>query len=143
VYCVHLVNSLGYDLLFQDLDLVWYKDPIQYFLKHKDMAKFDMFFQYDGDHHPIRFAPWAANTGFYFVKHNQRTAHFFDVFVRMGDYILFDKSHQAAFSTLANEHASLHGLRVKVLAEDHEKFLCKWLLPFTKRVWRHSSDAPP
>jgi hypothetical protein len=31
VYCVHLINSMGYDLLFQDIDLVWYENPLGYF----------------------------------------------------------------------------------------------------------------
>ena len=57
----------------------------------------------------------AANTGFYFVRNNERTRHFFNVFVRMGDYVLRENSHQAALTTLINEHMSLHGLRVKVL----------------------------
>jgi hypothetical protein len=123
VYCVHLVNSLGYDLIFQDLDLTWYQDPVQYF-RQLAPPGFDIYFQHDGSHHPERFAPWAANTGFYYVKFNERTLHFFNVFVRMGDMVLFDRSHQAAFSTLANEHASLHGLRVKVLADVNHYFLC-------------------
>jgi hypothetical protein len=121
VYCVHLINSMGYDLLFQDIDLVWYKNPLGYF-KNIAPQNFDMYFQHDGYHHPERFAPLAANTGFYYVRHNSRTEHFFSVFVRMGDLVLFDKSHQAAFSTLANEHMSLRGLRVKVLANDTDLF---------------------
>ena len=28
VICVHLVSDLGYDMLFQDVDVVWYKDPL-------------------------------------------------------------------------------------------------------------------
>ena len=28
VYCVHMVSMLGYDLLFQDVDVVWYKNPL-------------------------------------------------------------------------------------------------------------------
>lgn len=31
VYCVHLINAMGYDVLFQDVDVIWYQDPIQYF----------------------------------------------------------------------------------------------------------------
>jgi hypothetical protein len=126
IYCVHLVNSLGYDLLFQDLDLVWYRDPLPYFGALEDAGpnSFDMYFQHDGSHHPKRFAPLAANTGFYYVRHNARTEHFFSVFVRMGDLVLTDKSHQAAFTTLANEHMSLRGLRIKVLAgEDTNRFM--------------------
>ena len=28
VYCVHMVSMLGHNLLFQDVDVVWYKDPL-------------------------------------------------------------------------------------------------------------------
>ena len=28
VYCVHMVSMLGYDILFQDVDVVWYKNPL-------------------------------------------------------------------------------------------------------------------
>jgi hypothetical protein len=124
VYCVHLINSMGYDLIFQDIDLVWYKNPLDYF-KTEAPQNFYMYFQHDGEHHPERFAPLAANTGFYYVRHNARTEYFFSVFVRMGDLVLTDKSHQAAMSTLANEHMSLRGLRVKVLAKDMDLFPCK------------------
>jgi len=44
VYCVHLVNALGYDLLFQDVDVVWYKDPVSYF-HSKESKDFDFYFQ--------------------------------------------------------------------------------------------------
>ena len=30
VYCVHLVLSCGYNVLFQDVDVVWYKNPLPY-----------------------------------------------------------------------------------------------------------------
>ena len=30
VYCVHAVVSiLGYDVLFQDVDVIWYKNPLE------------------------------------------------------------------------------------------------------------------
>ena len=28
VYCVHIVSQLGYDFLFQDVDVIWYKNPL-------------------------------------------------------------------------------------------------------------------
>lgn len=82
-----------------------------------------MYFQHDGYHHPKRFAPLAANTGFYYVRHNARTEYFFSVFIRMGDLVLNDKSHQVALTVLAKEHMSLRGLRVKVLDQDNDLFL--------------------
>jgi hypothetical protein len=49
VYCVHLVNVLGYDVLFQDVDVVWYKDPLPWF-KSEQAKDFDIYFQDDGAH---------------------------------------------------------------------------------------------
>lgn len=126
---MHLVNSLGYDLLFQDLDIVWFQNPVDFFLKDKRAPKnYDMYFQHDGTHHPERFAPLAANTGMYYVKHNDRTEHFFSVFVRMGDLVLAEKSHQAALTTLVNDQMNEFGLRVRVLSKHHFLFLCKFPL---------------
>jgi Nucleotide-diphospho-sugar transferase len=54
VYCVHLINALGYDLLFQDVDVVWYRNPVEYF-HSPDSGNFDFYFQ-DGTK--------AANIGY-------------------------------------------------------------------------------
>jgi len=46
VICVHLVSELGYDILFQDVDVVWYKDPLKLFHDSKSaIANFDIYFQ--------------------------------------------------------------------------------------------------
>ncbi len=44
VICVHLVNDLGYDLLFQDVDISWYKNPFNFF-NSPDNSGFDVYFQ--------------------------------------------------------------------------------------------------
>ena len=44
VYCVHLVNALGYDVLFQDVDVVWYRNPIDFFYSPQS-NDFDFYFQ--------------------------------------------------------------------------------------------------
>lgn len=31
VYCVHVINQLGYDLLFSDVDMIFYRDPLPFF----------------------------------------------------------------------------------------------------------------
>ena len=33
VFCVHMVSWLGYDVLFQDVDVIWYRDPLPYFYR--------------------------------------------------------------------------------------------------------------
>lgn len=61
VYCVHLVLSCGYHVLFQDVDLVWYRDPLPY-LESKELAEWDLMFQDDGARSD-RYAPYSPNTG--------------------------------------------------------------------------------
>jgi hypothetical protein len=61
VYCVHLVLSSGYNVLFQDVDVVWYKDPLPYF-SSPAAQEWDMMFQDDGAR-SIRYAPYSPNTG--------------------------------------------------------------------------------
>lgn len=122
VFVVHMLTQLGYDLLFQDVDVVWYQDPIPYFLnKEMEHYDFDMYFQDDGAH-SVRYAPYSPNTGFYFVRANDRTQYFFNCLVRLGDMIKQSGSHQAALTAVLNEHTSYRGLTVKVFSRDTDEF---------------------
>jgi hypothetical protein len=60
VFCVHLVISLGYDVLFQDVDVIWWKNPLEYFVQAD--PEWDMFFQDDGAR-SVRYQPYSPNTG--------------------------------------------------------------------------------
>jgi hypothetical protein len=122
VMCVQMVSSLGYNILFQDVDIVWYKNPIPFFeADTPELQEFDMMFQDDGGH-SVRYAPYSANSGFYYVRANAKTAHFFSNLLTSGDVILETKSHQQALIALLSEHVSLFGLRVKVFSRDTDEF---------------------
>jgi hypothetical protein len=122
VICVQLVSMLGYDFLFQDVDIVWFKNPLAYFQdESKPAHQFDIFFQDDGAH-SIRFAPYSANSGFYYVRHNDRTRHFLTSLFMAGDLVLKTGSHQQALIALLAEHVSLYGLTAKVLSRDEPEF---------------------
>jgi len=112
VYCVHLVMNLGYDVLFQDVDMVWQKSPLEY-LETEESKEWDMIFQDDGSRQ-VRYQPYSPNTGFYFVRNNPLTQYFFNSLVKKGDLIGLTKSHQAALSAQIAEFVSWKGLRVKV-----------------------------
>jgi Nucleotide-diphospho-sugar transferase len=120
VYCVHLVGMLGYDYLFQDIDMVWYRHPLDYFHQQPNMPfpDKDIYMQEDGNRAEF-YAPYSGNTGFYYVRNNDRTLHFMNQFLLSGDLILATATHQAPFLSVLSEHASLHGLKVKILP-DHE-----------------------
>ena len=122
VYCVHLCSQLGYNILFQDVDVIWYKDPLGFF--HNTTSPqyhFDMYYQDDGNH-ALFYAPYSANTGFYFIRNNVRTQYFFNALLMNGDLIISTSSHQIALVALLNEHASMYGLKVKTWERNLEEF---------------------
>lgn len=115
VYCVHMINALGHDVLFQDVDIVWYRDPVEYFTEeYKD---FHILFQQDGSD-SRRYAPYSPNTGFYFVRHNLKTEYFLHSLLMQGNLITGSGSHQSALNIVLQEHASWRGLKIKVLPVD-------------------------
>ena len=115
VVTVQLINRLGYDVLFQDVDLAWYKNPLEFFHdKSNPLYAFDMLFQDDGAR-SLRYAPYSANTGFYYVRNNDKTKFLFRSLLYLGDMVLSMTSHQQALAALLDEHSSLTGLRVKTL----------------------------
>jgi len=120
VICVQLISMMGYNLLFQDVDMVWYKHPLKFF-ENPEAGDFDVYFQDDGAH-TQRYAPYSANSGFYYVRHNARSQFFLTALLHAGDVIIRTDSHQQALIALLAEHASLYGLKVKVLSRDMDEF---------------------
>jgi len=115
VVTVQLISHLGYDLLFQDVDVVWYRNPLKIFHDTTShYADFDILFQDDGAR-SVRYAPYSANSGFYYVRNNQRTKYLLTSLLYAGDLIIATASHQQALSALLTEHSSLFGLKVKTL----------------------------
>lgn len=118
VYCVQLVSMLGYHVLFSDIDMVWFRDPLEYFQSNKTATDVDIFMQHDGNHAQF-YAPYSGNTGLYYVRNTPRTQYFLNSLLVSGDLIAATRTHQAPFLSLLSEHASLHGLRVQIL-EDYK-----------------------
>jgi hypothetical protein len=124
LYCVHMINMLGYNLLFQDVDVTWYRNPLEYFSNTTShFNDYDIFFQDDGGR-SIRYGPYSPNSGFYYVRHNDRTEYFFHSLLMAGNIIAQSGSHQNAVSAVLNEHASWRGLRVKTLHRKMQEFPC-------------------
>jgi hypothetical protein len=111
-----LVSMLGFDILFQDVDIVWYKNPLEYF-HNASVQQYDMIFQDDGGH-SIRFAPYSANSGFYYVKNTKSTRYFLTSLLMAGDLVSYWGSHQQVMIALLGEHVSMYSLKVKVLNRD-------------------------
>ncbi|KAL7466259.1 hypothetical protein ACHAXS_006549 [Conticribra weissflogii] len=115
VLCVLYVSLLGHDVLFSDVDVVWFRDPLTYFHdeSNHDIQNFDILFQHDGSSQP-RYNPFSANSGFYYVRANKKTQYLFTSLLYNGGLIRKSKSHQQVLVQLLNEHSSMFGLNVKV-----------------------------
>ena len=78
-FSVYLILRLKINVLFQDADLVWFKDPFPYFHNYgKDSNgnievgmegsdNIEAFFSDDGQR-SLRYSPFYANSGFYYLK---------------------------------------------------------------------------
>ena len=116
VVAVYLPMLLGYNVLFQDVDIVWNTDPLPYFLNSKESGNFDTYFMDDGAR-TWRFPPFCANTGFYFLRNNDKTMYLMTSTMYAGDLIISTRSHQQVFDNILAEHNSQFGLTVKTLDE--------------------------
>jgi hypothetical protein len=85
------------------------------------MADFDIYFQDDGSRQE-RFAPYSANTGFYFVRSNDRTRLLMRRSLYAGDLIFACAGHQQILIFLLADMNSLGGLKVKVFSRDLDDF---------------------
>lgn len=62
-----------------------------------------------------RFAPYSANSGFYFVRSNDRTKLLFRSMLYNGDLVFACRSHQQVLVSMLAEMNNYAGLTVKVL----------------------------
>lgn len=98
--------------------MVWYRDPINFFQKlNPPLSNFDIYFQDDGSRQE-RYAPYSANSGFYFVRSNDRTRLLMRRMLYAGDLIFACSGHQQILIFLLSDMNSLGGLKVKVFSRD-------------------------
>lgn len=113
---MYLVSNLGYHLLFQDADIVWFHDPLQVFAG-EEYVDFDTLFMDDGAR-SLRYSPFFANSGFYFLRSNGKTKNFMHRLLVSFDYIMQTRSHQHILDRFLAEHSAMFGMRTKVLRKD-------------------------
>eukprot|EP00985_Skeletonema_marinoi_P011509 scaffold5481_cov197-Skeletonema_marinoi.AAC.7 len=115
ILCVVYMINLGYDVLFQDVDIVWFKDPLSFFHDESNTAiqNFDIMFQHDGSGQ-MRYNPLSANSGFYYVRANKKAQYVFTSLLYDGAFVRKCKSHQQVLVQILLEHSSFFGTKVKV-----------------------------
>lgn len=120
ILCVLYVNMVGYDTLYQDVDIVYYRNPLEFFNEYESdgSQNYDIIFQHDGSSQP-RYAPYSSNSGFFYARSNKKVQYLFTSLLYHEDLIRKISSHQQVLTQLLLEHSSMFGLKVKVL-DRHE-----------------------
>jgi hypothetical protein len=109
---VYVAAKAGFNVLFQDADLVWLRDPVPYLLDHVT----DIAFMDDGAR-TTRFTPLFVNSGFYYQKHSNKTRYLMEKMLKSAIEISATHSHQATLTHHLHESLSTFGLEIAVLPE--------------------------
>jgi len=131
-FSVWLLLKLGFSVLFQDVDLVWFKSPFSFFDEAMDTARAtttstttvaapravpEAFFSDDGQR-GLRYSPFYANSGFYYLAANDRTAYFAYTIMTAFDTLQVTGSHQNVFTTRLIEGMDLARISPMLLSLD-------------------------
>ena len=134
-FSVWTLLHMGYNVLFQDVYLVWFRDPFPYFKDYINRTSTsssslglnhgavqargrrqhpDAFFSDDGQR-SLRYSPFYANSGFYYLYNTRATRHFAWTVMMAFDVLQTTGSHQNVFTFRLNENTDLAGVRPKLL----------------------------
>ena len=122
-FSVWMMLRAGYNVLFQDVDLVWFRDPFPYFEDYIKRAietsaegdHPDGFFSDDGQR-GLRYSPFFANSGFYYLLSNNKTTHFAWSILTAFDTLVTSGSHQNVFTMRLQEGLWLTNFHSKLLS---------------------------
>jgi hypothetical protein len=110
---VNDVLKLGASVLFQDVDMLWLRDPFDYFsAQGKDH---DLYIMYDGPN-PLH-RPLYANSGFIYARCNDACKALFETAFRNTASIFQCRSHQKPLNQILAFFAVHNVLAIKVLPE--------------------------
>jgi hypothetical protein len=107
---IYVVQRLGYSVLFQDADVVWFKDPFPLLRS----IKTDTVWMDDGARSE-RFSPLFVNSGFYFLRHSPHSLILMQDLVASLPLLTSIGSHQEILTQILAEHVSRYGTTVHLL----------------------------
>jgi hypothetical protein len=112
-FSVWLLLHLERNVLFQDIDIIWLKNPFPYFHQHLSTLQHlhsvsstgsplpplpDAYLSDDGQRASPRFSPFYANSGFYYFLSNSKTIHTSWLILLTFDVMQSGGSHQNVFT---------------------------------------------
>jgi len=122
-FSVYLILRRRINILFQDADMVWFKDPMAYFHAYAKTRKnlgggrveIEAFFSDDGQR-SMRYTPFFANSGFYYMKATERTEYFAWSIMAAFDSVQVLGSHQNVITTKLVDGLALSHPHIKLLS---------------------------
>ncbi|MBT5559141.1 MAG: hypothetical protein HOJ88_04545, partial [Proteobacteria bacterium] len=112
---VQTMLTFDRDILFQDIDMVWQKDPRAWLEDRARTENLDFQFMYDGFN--PRFQPLYYNSGFFYIRANEFTRKVWDVVYNNYDKVLYYRSQQVPLNIIMNTFRE-RGLRTERMPED-------------------------
>ena len=124
-FSVWLMLRLGLNVLFQDIDIVWFRDPFPYFHQYITEATAsgrtppDMFLSDDGQRSTVRYSPFYANSGFYYLVASKRTLNVAWNIMLSFDVMQSSGSHQNVFTQRLLEGLDIAQLHTQSMHQDN------------------------
>ena len=109
---MYIALNAGFHVLFQDADLVWFRDPIPFLLSLEADAAF-----MDDGARSGRFDPFYANSGFYFLRYNRHNVYLMERMSRSAGEMSYTHSHQGVLTKYLLEAHHLTGLKITLLSQ--------------------------
>jgi len=105
--------KLGASVLFQDVDMIWFRDPHEYL--GAPVLIYDMQIMYDGPNPAYR--SLHGNTGFVYVRPTESSQALFETALRNSASILAAGGHQYPFARILNFFVDHDLLKLHVVPE--------------------------
>lgn len=122
-FSIYLLLQYHVNILFQDVDLVWFKEPYEYFTqyilhKHQRImitGNSPLAFFSDDGQRTHRYTPFFANSGFYYLINSEKAEYFAWSIMTAFDTIHSGGSHQNVFTMRLIEGLGLSYIDAKLL----------------------------
>eukprot|EP00270_Netrium_digitus_P014890 TRINITY_DN5144_c0_g1_i1.p1 TRINITY_DN5144_c0_g1~~TRINITY_DN5144_c0_g1_i1.p1 ORF type:complete len:400 (-),score=86.39 TRINITY_DN5144_c0_g1_i1:192-1214(-) len=127
------ILELGFDIIFTDNDILWFRNPLPFF-----GGDFDMYIACDR----YKEEESLANGGFYFVRSNERTLKFFRYWISSHQRFpgFHDQGVLNEILPLYDAHSKMDiGLRLKLLPPAHFGGLCEQPDVYAEMVTMHTN----
>lgn len=127
------VLELGYNFLFTDVDVMWFRDPFRHISMAADIAiSSDV---YMGDPYSLRNFP---NGGFLFVRASPKTIDFYRAW-QQGRWRFFGKHEQDVFNLIKHEQAARLDLAIQFLDTTYISGFCQLSKDLNKICTLHAN----